>query len=221
MLILYWAGSRLEELYGSREFLAFYLFSGVFAQVFYFLGWVLGLAPPNPSIGASGAVTAIFVLYAFHFPRQQVLVFFVIPMPIWLVVVIYVGLDALGAMGARTAPIAYFVHLGGALFGTVYYQTGLRFGDLLSSRPRDSTRAVPRLRVVPADEIEEAFPISKRHPEGPREPESLSRAGTGDELEQRLDQVLSKVSKHGQESLTTEEREILFKASELYKKRRR
>src|SRR5262245_49998940 len=32
MLILYWAGSWLEDIYGSREFLAFYLVSGLFAQ---------------------------------------------------------------------------------------------------------------------------------------------------------------------------------------------
>lgn len=222
MLILYWAGSRLEELYGSGEFVTFYLVSGVFAQAFYFLAWVAGIAPANPCFGASGAVTAVFVLYAFHFPRQQVLVFFILPMPIWLVVVIYVGLDALGALGARDAPIAYFVHLGGAAFGAAYYQTGFRFGDLFRKNPRDSRpRAVPRLHVVPAESIDDTPTPVSASVESPARGKQARDGEVGEELERRLDQVLAKVSKHGQESLTTEEREILFKASELYKKRRK
>ena len=39
-------------------------------------------------------------------------------------------------------------------------------------------------------------------------------------LEAKLDEVLAKVAKHGKESLTDPEREILLKASEIYKKRR-
>ena len=42
-----------------------------------------------------------------------------------------------------------------------------------------------------------------------------------EQLEAKLDAVLEKVSKHGQGSLTPEEREILFRASELFKKRRK
>jgi hypothetical protein len=52
--------------------------------------------------------------------------------------------------------------------------------------------------------------------------ESRPRPREGnDEIESKVDAVLAKVSKLGQESLTPEEREILFKASELYKKRRK
>jgi hypothetical protein len=61
----------------------------------------------------------------------------------------------------------------------------------------------------------------------PREPvgaavEAPPRTKEGrDDIELKLDAVLAKVSKYGQESLTPEEREILFKASELYKNRRK
>ena len=43
----------------------------------------------------------------------------------------------------------------------------------------------------------------------------------GDDIESKVDAVLAKVSMMGQESLTPEEREILFRASELYKKKRK
>jgi len=221
MLVLYFVGSRLEEVYGRGEFVTLYLVSGVCAQLFYFLAWLGGYAPGNPSIGASGAISAILVIYAFNFPHQQVLLYFVIPMPVWLLVVLYIGWDILGAMGARNAPIAYFVHIGGVVFGAVYYLAGIRLSDVFRRSPRAAgERVIPRLRIVPADAVEDTPPPSRAGNTGPSRTRE-SGEPVEDHLEQRLDLVLAKVSKHGQESLTTEEREILFKASELYKKRRK
>ena len=52
--------------------------------------------------------------------------------------------------------------------------------------------------------------------------EAPPRAEASDEpFEVKVDRVLAKVSQHGQESLTAEEREILFRAGEVYKKRRK
>ena len=55
-----------------------------------------------------------------------------------------------------------------------------------------------------------------------REPAPVAAGRPVDEyLEAKLDQVLEKVSQHGQQSLTAEEREILFRASEIYRRRRK
>lgn len=138
-------------------------------------------------------------------------------------VVIFVALDTLGAFGARLRdqPIAYVVHLGGALFGLLYYRMGWQITALLPRRTaRAYTRSAPRLRVVPPDSDE---PDDSREPvpaavETPPRPTS----GAGDEpFETKVDRVLDKVSRYGQESLSEEEREILFRASEVYKKRRK
>ena len=70
MLFLWWFGSDLERMYGPKEFLAFYLgaaFVGGLAGV----GFYLLSHDPTPGLGASGAVTALLVLFAFHFPHQQ------------------------------------------------------------------------------------------------------------------------------------------------------
>jgi membrane associated rhomboid family serine protease len=212
MLVLYWAGSRLEDRYGGREFLLFYLAAGLFAGTVRFLVQTAGLAPPAPALGASGAVTAALVLYAFHYPRQQVLLFFVIPMPVWLVVVLYVGLDTLGAFGgAGRDGIGYVAHLGGALFGLLYYQTGIRIASILPDRRPARRPPPPRLRVVPADPPDPAD----------RDETPVAAAPAEEGFDARVDAVLAKVSKYGQESLTAEEREILFRAGELYKKRRK
>jgi len=216
MLALYWAGSILEGIYGSREFVVFYLIAGVFANSLSLATQAAGLFKPAPAIGASGAVTATLVLFAFHFPWQRIHVWFIFPMPVWVMVAIFVGLDMLGAAGVGQRGIGYVVHLGGALFGALYHQSGFRFTTLFSPRGRPARRVRPQLRVV--------APVE---PADPREPvgaavESQPRPKEGrEDIESKLDAVLAKVSKYGQESLTPEEREILFRASELYKNRRK
>lgn len=221
MLVLYWTGTRLEQHYGGKEFLAFYLCAGVFANLGYFVMQAAGLMPFARAVGASGAVTAAMIVYAFHYPRQRVYLYFFIPMPIWLLVVLYVALDTFGALGAINGQVAYAVHLCGAFFGLVYFQSGRRITALLPSPSARSPRHVqPRLRVVPPDSTAEVEPLPE--PVGaavpsPRPPESPP----DEHLEARVDRILEKVSKYGQESLTPEERELLFRASELYKKRRK
>lgn len=220
MLTLYWAGSRLEEVYGSREFTLFYVLSGIGANVLYLAAQLAGLTPMVSALGASGAVTAALILFAFHFPHAQVRLWFFLPMPVWLLAVLFVGFTAVAGMGEvpnrRGGGVAHFAHLGGAFFGFLYYQSGIRFAAILPRR-REATRVRPRLRVhAPPVEVEEPAPVA-----APVEPRPRAEGKAPDEqLEAQLDAVLEKVAKHGQESLTPEEREILFKASELYKKRR-
>jgi membrane associated rhomboid family serine protease len=232
MIVLFWAGKRVEEVYGKWEFLAFFLGGGVFTHALYLLAYVAGLAPAAVFLGASGAVSATLVLLACNFPRMKVLLFFVIPMPVWLLAVFYVLIDALGAVMALTAPAAFLVPLSGAFVGAIYYVTGIRLTRILSRifgrSARDSDRpARARLRLVPALKPAEPptpLPTSKGtdgsadHGGSKATPAALNGEGN---LEARLDQVLEKVARHGQASLTPEEREVLFKASELYRRRRK
>lgn len=214
MLVLYFAGQRVEEMRGGREFALFYLVSGVFANLLYLAVYVAGLCPATTMVGASGAVTAVLVVFACYFPHR-LLLFFVIPVPAWGLVVLFVGLDVIGAFGGGDANVAYIVHIGGALFGLVYYQSGWQFSRLFARPPR--VRARPKLRIA-APPPEEQTPEPVGAPvEAPLKP----AAAADEQLEAKLDAVLEKVSKHGQESLTADEREILFRASELYKKRRK
>lgn len=220
MLVLYFIGSRLEELYGRWEFLAVYLVSGIFASSVKFGLESAGIGAPVPSLGASGAISALVVIFAFRFPREQILVFGILPMPVWVAASLFVALDALGALGVGRKGIGYVAHLSGALFGLLYYQTGFRFGDLFARRERSlRERARPQLRIVPAEADEPTPEPVGAAVESP--PRSAEAGALDEQLEARLDQVLAKVSKYGQESLTPEEREILFKASELYKRRRK
>jgi membrane associated rhomboid family serine protease len=210
MLFLWWFGTDVEEIYGSREFLAFYLLSAFLGGVAFFLAAVAGFpGAGNYCLGASGAVTAVMVLCALHFPTRIILLFFVLPIPIWLFVVFQVALDSFGFLTGNPGRTAVTVHLGGALFAFVYYKRHwrvLRWWTQLRSFFQQRTR--PRLRIY-------------REESRPQAPVTAPRDEDADEqLEAKLDAVLEKVARHGQNSLTESERRILLRASEVYKRRR-
>lgn len=218
MLTLYTVGRRLEERYGGREFLLFFLAAGIFAYLAYFLTQLAGVVPAGYAIGPTPVVIALLVVFACLYPREQV-IFIVIPMPAWLLVVCYMVFAVLNSVDRQT-PMPFTAYLAGALFGFVYYRTGVRLTALLPSLPtRSRERAAPKLRVVRPDSTE-----GEEGPEPvPAGVESAPRAGAAadEQFEARVDRILEKVSQHGQESLTAEERELLFRASELYKRRRK
>ncbi len=215
MLFLWWFGSEIEDMRGSREFLTLYLTAAIFSGTVYVL---TALGDNSVALGASGAVYAIMVIYACHFPMRRILLFFVIPMPIWILVVGVVGIDLVRYLGATQnvrpgqGGIAVTAHLGGALFGFLYYKLQWRLTSIGDGiRGWLKRRKQPRLRVY-REESE-----AKRSPVGVSAP---SRPSADEGLEAKVDAVLEKVSRVGKEGLTEEEKGILLRASEVYKKRR-
>ena len=78
MLFLYWFGCEMETLYGSREFLWFYLTAAVISSMT-FVGLDLYTGSRIPALGISGAVMAVTMLFTMHYPRHTILLLFIIP----------------------------------------------------------------------------------------------------------------------------------------------
>jgi membrane associated rhomboid family serine protease len=212
MWMLWLWGGHVEGVYGRWQFLSFYLVAAVVGGLAFVLQAALGfnLDMNSHVLGASGAVMAVTVLCAFHFPSLTVLLFFVLPMPIWLMAVLFVIQDAFGLLNGAGA-IAFSVHLGGAAFAALYYKMRWRLLSLLPSvRSWKTQRRRPRLRVYHGEDE-------------PRQPVGVTAAPPADldeQLEAKLDAVLAKVTRSGQASLTESEKQLLLRASEIYKKRR-
>lgn len=71
------------------------------------------------SVGASGAVSAVLMSYMVLFPTQQVLFFFAIPMPSFVAVLIFFGLEYFMNRSGKTG-IAHDAHIWGAIFGIIF-----------------------------------------------------------------------------------------------------
>ena len=204
MYFLYLIGSQLQAHYGSREFLLFYLLSGILSGVFSVFwfemlgdrGWV--------AIGASGAVAASFILFALHWPHHIFLIFGFIPVQAMFLAILNTVMDVfpmLRELSTRQAydGIAHSAHVGGMLFALVYYLRNLRIEPWLGWwRPADWKRGWRRRRSS----------LKVYTPE------------TTVNFEQRMDELLQKIQEHGQASLTATELADLEEASRRMRNRK-
>src|SRR3990172_3510312 len=134
-VLWFWFLARaLEQIYGTREFVLFYLAAAVFSGLLY-VGLGLILDDQSAVIGASGAVMAVTMLYALHFPRQIINIWGIIPIEVrWLVLLTivfetYSELQRLGGVDLK-GHVAHSAHLGGLAFGYIYYRWQWRLGAL-------------------------------------------------------------------------------------------
>jgi membrane associated rhomboid family serine protease len=119
MFALWMFGKELENYWGPKRFLFFYLVCGVGAAAAH-LGVEYLTGSGAPAVGASGAVMGVLVAYAYLFPNTQ-LIIFPIPIPVkakW-VVMGYVAIDLFSGVTGRATGVAHFAHLGGALTGFI------------------------------------------------------------------------------------------------------
>jgi membrane associated rhomboid family serine protease/ankyrin repeat protein len=158
MLFLYWFGCTLELMYGWREFLLFYLTAAVVAALA-FVGVELYTRSSIPAIGASGAVMAVVMLYAMHFPREPIrIIWFSVEMR-WLVLFYLIWdlhpvLLALSGDRFHTG-VASAAHLGGLAFGFAYARFEWRLESILDwipglGRPRQGRAPQSRTSGQPA-----------------------------------------------------------------------
>ena len=140
MFALWMFGRILENVWGPKRFLIFYLASGIGAAALHFAMqyfrceqvWqsIQAGNPPtpekifgaiSPALGASGAIMGLFAAFAFLFPNTE-LIFLFIPFPIkakWMVLIM-VGLDLFGGFSKTSGDnVAHFAHLGGAITGFI------------------------------------------------------------------------------------------------------
>jgi membrane associated rhomboid family serine protease len=214
MLFLWWLGSDVEDLYGPKEFLAFYLVSAFLGGLAFQASSMIDSRAAQYCLGASGAVTAVMVVFACHYPTRMILLFFLIPVPIWLFVVFQVAQDSFQLVGGGyRSRVAVVVHLAGAAFGFVYYKAHLRLLNFWPDwKAWKKIRRQPKLRIYREERAEPVSVISGTPPVPADLPD--------EQLEAKLDAVLEKVARSGQASLSEPERQILLRASEIYKRRR-
>ncbi len=117
MFGVYMFGSELERVFGPRRYLTLYFASVItaaLAQLIY--GVVSG--SNTPMIGASGGLFGLLLAYAMVFPNRKLfLLFLPIPIPAWLFVTLYAGLELFLGVTGRMEGIAHFAHLGGVVGG--------------------------------------------------------------------------------------------------------
>jgi membrane associated rhomboid family serine protease len=118
-IILFFFGPLLEKRIGSKRFLGLVLAGGVLAGLTQVTFYSTFLGQESGVLGISGALMAVLGVLTVLGPHIRVLIFFIIPAPLWAMMLGYAALDLLGFIGGAGG-IAHLAHLTGLALGLVY-----------------------------------------------------------------------------------------------------
>lgn len=200
MLWLWWMGRPVEQTLGPRSFTTIYIGAGLTGAIVDVIMSLAGV--PVPVIGASGAVYGVMVAFAMLFPRTPIMLLLLPPIEARYVIGGFIALDVLLLNSGDG--VARLVHLGGALGGYLLMRAHKNGFDL-SLIPRYIEYLFRKLK-----------PSSGSKPKKSRNKKMsiVSDAEIIEEVEQsELDEILEKISKHGYDALTQEEKRKLFELS--------
>lgn len=228
MVVLFFFGPPLEQAWGGRAFIKYYVAAGMGAVLLSML-----LIPVVPEIGsasvvgASGAVYGLLLGFAMRWPEAPVYIWGVLPIRAkWLVgivgVVTFVSTFSGGGDG-----VAHWAHLGGFATGFLY----LKWGDRFERTVRTLWKRLPRRVRKPfggADRgsrpgadisVEDGGALSSgggSRSGGSSRPTGRRAPGDEEDDLDRVNELLDKIREQGIESLTAEEREFLDEVSKRY-----
>jgi len=122
MFVLYFFGTMLEKLWGSKKFLIFYLICGMTGGIFYPILAHIGWLPQARLVGASGSILGMLAAAAILFPNMKVYVFGVFPMKMSVLAIIIGVMSLLQVLRPSVSDNAggEAAHLGGMCAGVVY-----------------------------------------------------------------------------------------------------
>ena len=221
MLLLYWMGRMYVAQVGSRRLLSTYIGGGLVGFLAYFL-LANGFKPMQQAtyaLGASASVMTVFGAIATLQPDTRVNLILFGPIKLQHVFWGYVVLDYFG-LSQGVNPGGNVAHLGGALFGVLLVLQERKGRNVLAWLEWMIDALASRSLSVPKRK-RSRFRTSTGNRWKAAEREA-SRAPMSDdefnaekvERQRQLDAILDKISKHGYDHLSAEEKRFLFEQSQ-------
>lgn len=199
LLVLYYLGNLFLNFHTKKQFLNFYFLGIIIGAIAFLLNYFITEKTGSPLIGASAAVSTIFVGIATKIPRYALQLRFIGSVELWVLAVIWVGLSILQLANVENG--GAIAHLAGAGFGYIYakqlsagndigkwFESIVDYFTNLFKPKRKST-----LKTVHKSKRRSANEVSKTK-------------------QRKIDEILDKISKSGYNSLTQEEKDYLFRA---------
>lgn len=205
MLLLYWGGLIFLEYLGTRKLVATYFLGGIAGAIMYIA--VFNLLPvfsdyaiQSRAIGASASVLAIFIAIATYLPNYTVNLMFFGPTRLKYIAIVMVLIDLLSIENGNAG--GHIAHIGGALYGFIFskqLQKGRDIGNWFNKLLDNLANLnKPKSKLKVAHKSVQNTQQTKK-----------DKA----EIQKRIDAILDKISQSGYESLSKEEKEMLFNYS--------
>ena len=141
MFALWMFGNTLENIWGTKRFLIFYILCGLGAGLMQegvqYIEYVTSLSHYQnvnmggsiipmgqylnymTTVGASGAIYGLLLAFGMMFPNSMIYLYFVMPIKAKWFVIGYAVIELLTGIFATSDGVAHFAHLGGMLVGLI------------------------------------------------------------------------------------------------------
>lgn len=206
MITLYWFGNIAGDLLGDKKILSVYILSGLVGALFYSLSYQFLPNIGSYAMGASAAALGIVFTAVATAPDYVVSLILIGDVRIKFIGLVILFLDIIGTQSNINSG-GHIAHLGGTLFGflfvyllrngtdlSVYFNNFIAFITFQKKQKRK-----PTLKVAHKAEILQ------------RKPTKIQPTKT--DISVRVDEILDKIKQRGYDSLTDEEKEVLYHAS--------
>ena len=214
LLNLYWFGQLVREYLGDRRLVSIYVLGALAGAVIFLISYNLvpafQPAVGSPMVGASAAVTAIIVAGATLLPDYTFMLIIIGPVKIKWIAAVVVLISLAGVNGGN--PGGEIAHLGGALMGFVFIkqlQAGRDMGRPVQAVGNFFANLFSRRPAMRISTPRRAEPVTATSASGGKKP-----AVAGQPLQDEIDNILDKISRSGYESLSKDEKQKLFRASQ-------
>jgi membrane associated rhomboid family serine protease len=203
LIMLYFGGLLFNEYLGEKRLLWTYIAGGISGALFFLVAFNLfpvfeSISGIAVAIGASASVLAIIIAVATYVPDYSIHLLFIGKVKLKYVAIIFVLIDLLSIPSGN--PGGHIAHLGGATWGFLY-------AILLKTRGMDLYRF---FNLSAGVSYKKNTFSSKAHKRPVSDDEYNAKKKKSQE---KIDEILDKISKSGYSSLTKEEKELLFKTS--------
>lgn len=204
MLGLYMIGQIFIAEFGDKRLVGLYLFAGIGANIIYFIvqnTLDFYTKVPNTLVGASGAITGLFIALATFYPNKEVMLFFVLRVKLVWLAIILVAMYAIQLTGPNGG--GHVCHLGGALMGFLFAKAYKNGTDL--------TKPILDFLLFIENLFKKKAKIKVSHSNFRNQTASKIEDVDYTEISQaKIDEILDKLKVSGYASLSKEEKRILF-----------
>jgi len=205
MLWLFWFGRIFLEYLDQKKLVSVYLLGGIVGAILYIISFNLfpvfkSVLTESVALGASASVIAVVIAIAAYVPNHTVYLMFIGPVKIkYIGIIIFIVTSVLDFSTNTGGKIA---HIGGAILGFIYTSQFRKGTDIGRWINRLIDQAVTFLKPGKKMKVTHKKPTTDYE-------YNMKKAKEQEEI----NRILDKISKGGYESLTKDEKETLFKAS--------
>lgn len=208
MLWLYWFGSIFMNTFSGSKLTGVYILGGISGAIVYIAAYALFPAfelerYQSWAIGASASVMAIVFAVCTYLPNHKIYVFLIGPVKLIHLALFTAIIDLLSIPSGNAG--GHIAHLGGALFGYLFTLSLRRNFDLTG-------RLSSLLDKISNNRLFKKRKMKVKYKKKVSDMTDVEYNEFKKRKDERINNILDKISKHGYESLTKEEKEILFKS---------